>query len=183
MGLSAAFVFAAQMVNFPVAAAVSGHLLGGTLLAILHGPWMGALVMTAVLIIQALLFQDGGVTALGANIVNLAFLSTFAGYGIYRLLSAGCEKSQGSWSLRRGIAIFIGAWSSAVVAALAASLELAISGVASAGSLLPLMLGSHAIIGIGEGLVSVIVLRSLFTMGFGGDHHNSLQPLSSPRHG
>ncbi len=166
VGLCAAFVFAAQMVNFPVATAVSGHLLGGTLLAILLGPWMGVLVMTAVLVIQALLLQDGGITALGANVVNLAFIATLSGYGIYRLI-LGRPADESAWSTRRSIAIFVGAWSSAVLSALAAGAELALSGVAAASTLLSLMGGIHALIGLGEGLITVLVLRYLFALGYG----------------
>ncbi|NRB76584.1 MAG: energy-coupling factor ABC transporter permease [Verrucomicrobiales bacterium] len=179
VGLCAAFVFAAQMVNFPVATAVSGHLLGGTLLAILLGPWMGVLVMTAVLVIQALLFQDGGITALGANVVNLAFIATLSGYGLYRLI-LGSETSSG-WSARKGVAVFVGAWASAVLSALAAAAELAVSGVADIGTLLGLMGGVHAIIGLGEGLVTLLVLRYLTALGYGapGGLTKTLHPSQS----
>ena len=95
VGLAAAFVFAAQMVNFPVASAVSGHLLGATFLAILFGPWMTLLVMSAVLILQAFLFQDGGITALGANIFNLAIVANFSASFLYRLI-AGKGRGDGS---------------------------------------------------------------------------------------
>ena len=86
LGLSAAFLFAAQMVNFPVAGGTSGHLVGGALVAALLGPSAAVVVVTTVLIVQCFLFQDGGVTALGANIFNMAIINSVAGYVIYRAL-------------------------------------------------------------------------------------------------
>ena len=90
VGLAAAFVFAAQMLNFPVASGTSGHLLGGVLAAVLVGPWAGALAVTVVLVVQALLFADGGLSALGLNIVNMALVGAFVGYGVFPC-SAGCS--------------------------------------------------------------------------------------------
>ena len=86
LGLSAAFIFAVQMLNFPVAGGTSGHLLGGVLAAVLVGPWAGALCVTVVLFVQALLFADGGLSALGLNVVNMAFVGAFVGYGIFLAL-------------------------------------------------------------------------------------------------
>ena len=82
-GLAAAFVFAVQMLNFPVAAGTSGHLLGAVLAAVLVGPWAGALCVTVVLVVQALLFADGGLSALGLNVINMAMIGAFAGYGLF----------------------------------------------------------------------------------------------------
>ncbi|HRE01533.1 MAG TPA: energy-coupling factor ABC transporter permease, partial [Ilumatobacteraceae bacterium] len=84
-GVAAAFIFAAQMFNFPVAAGTTGHLLGGALAAILLGPWLGLLVVTVVVVIQALFFADGGLTALGYNVVNMAVVPAFAGWALFRL--------------------------------------------------------------------------------------------------
>ena len=84
MGIMAAFIFAAQMINFPVAGGTSGHLLGGALAAIILGPWAGMLVMTAVIAVQGLLFQDGGLLVMGANIFNMGLLTAAVGYGLYR---------------------------------------------------------------------------------------------------
>src|SRR5512139_1813425 len=89
MGIMAAFIFAAQMINFPVAGGTSGHLLGGALAAIMLGPWAGMLVMTAVIAVQALLFQDGGLLVMGANILNMGLVTAAIGYGLYRSISGG----------------------------------------------------------------------------------------------
>ena len=83
MGVTAAFIFAAQMVNFPVAGGTSGHMVGGVLAAILLGPWVGTLVMTSVVAVQALVFQDGGLVVMGANIFNMGIVGTLGGYAIY----------------------------------------------------------------------------------------------------
>ncbi|HHN93296.1 MAG TPA: cobalamin biosynthesis protein CbiM [Anaerolineae bacterium] len=159
MGVLAAFIFAAQMLNFTVAGGTSGHLIGGTLAAILLGPWAGILTMTTVVAIQALLFQDGGLLAMGANIVNMALIATLVGYGIYRgvmMLLKG---------RRRGLFVagFLAAWGSVVVAAAACALELAFSGTSPLVIALPAMAGVHALIGIGEGLITVGALAFVAT--------------------
>jgi len=149
MGVLAAFIFAAQMINFPVAGGTSGHLLGGTLAAIVLGPWAAVLVLTTVVSVQALLFQDGGLLALGFNIVNMAIIAVFVGYMIYE------------WFTKRGwqqIGIMVAAWVSVEAAAIATSLELAISGTSALDVALPAMVGVHALIGIGEALVTVAVI-------------------------
>jgi cobalt/nickel transport system permease protein len=172
VGLSAAFVFAAQMVNFPVASQVSGHFLGATFLAILFGPWMTLLVMSAVLILQALLFQDGGVTALGANLFNLAILANFGSHFLYRLIAGDWRTGPDqpfappAWGGRETIAAFTAAWVSTVLAAVAVAIELMPSGVASFPTLLFLLGGSHAIIGLAEALITVVVLKALYKAGF-----------------
>ncbi len=148
VGLAAAFVFVSQMVNFPVATAVSGHLIGAALLAVLLGPWMASLVMAAVLLVQALVLQDGGITALGANYFNLGILAVWVAYGCVRI--AGRHRLTGA---------FVGAWAGTMVAAGAAAVELGLSGVAGTGRLLLLMLGIHAVIGIGEAIITVMVLK------------------------
>ena len=154
MGVLAAFIFAAQMLNFPIAGGTSGHLIGAALAAILLGPWASVLIMSCVLIAQSLIFQDGGLLALGANIFNMGVVASFGGYYLYRLsvLFLGDE--------RRGKLIggFIGAWGSVFLASIVCAIELAASGASPAEVVLPAMAGFHAIIGIGEGLITAAVL-------------------------
>jgi cobalt/nickel transport system permease protein len=151
MGILAAFVFAAQMINFPVAGGTSGHLLGGTLVAILLGPWAAVLVMTSVVTLQALLFQDGGLLALGFNVFNMGILSAFVGYALYRWLGRAVR------IIPRGevIAAGVGAWAAVEAAAIATALQLAASGTSPLDIGLPAMVGVHALIGIGEALITV----------------------------
>jgi cobalt/nickel transport system permease protein len=150
MGILAAFVFAAQAVNFPVAAGTSGHLMGGALAAIILGPWAATLIMTAVISVQAFLFQDGGLLALGWNIINMGVLTAFAGYASYRLLL----RLTGAASAARITASFAAAWVSVEVGAVATAIELAISRTSPLNMGLPAMAGVHALIGIGEGLIT-----------------------------
>lgn len=147
--LTGAFIFAAQMINFPIAGATSGHFLGAALAAILFGPWAATLIMSTVLLIQAVLFHDGGITALGANILCTAVIGSFAGYGVYR---AGLRLLGGRL---RAVASFAASWASIVAAAGGVALLLALSGAAPLGAALPAMLGWHALIGIGEGLITM----------------------------
>ena len=118
MGVMAAFIFAAQMINFPTGVGVSGHLLGGALAAILLGPWSAMLVMTAVIAVQGLLFQDGGLTAMGANILNMGIITAAIGYGFHRTVLA---RGRGVKLAVAGVA----AWISVMAGALTTSLELA----------------------------------------------------------
>jgi cobalt/nickel transport system permease protein len=151
MGIMAAFVFAAQMLNFPVAGGTSGHFLGGALAAVMLGPWAGILVMTAVIAIQALLFQDGGLLALGANIFNMGILTAFIGYGLYRGFAG---KSRTARLAVAGVA----AWLSVMAAAFLTALQLWLSGTATLTVVMPAMLGVHAVIGIGEALITMAAL-------------------------
>lgn len=151
MGVMAAFIFAAQMINFPVFGGTSGHLLGGTLAAITLGPWAGIIVMTSVVALQALLFQDGGLLVMGANILNMGIVTVLIGFGLYRLVAGRGEK------IRLGVAGGA-AWLGVMAAALLTSLQLWLSGTAPAGVVFPAMLGVHALIGIGEGLITVAAL-------------------------
>jgi cobalt/nickel transport system permease protein len=151
MGVLAAFIFAAQMLNFTIAGGTSGHFLGAALAAILLGPWAAMLTMTTVVALQALLFQDGGLLALGGNILNMAVIGPVVAYGFYR----GVRTLLGS---RRGstlVAGFVAAWVSIVIAAVACAMELGFSGTSPIGIALPAMAGIHALIGIGEGLITV----------------------------
>lgn len=154
MGVMAAFIFAAQMLNFPIIGGTSGHLIGAALAAILLGPWAAILVMTCVLIVQCLIFQDGGLLALGANVLNMAIIASFTGYYIYRATTIIVGEDG------RGMAIgsFIGAWASVFVAASACAMELWISGTSPLSIAFPSMAGWHALIGIGEGLITTTVL-------------------------
>lgn len=154
IGVAAAFIFAAQMLNFTVAGGTSGHLLGGALAMLLLGPWAGSIVITAVLVVQALVFQDGGVLALGANILNMAVVGVWASYGVYRLL----ERLLGARAWGRTTATFVAAWCSVVLASLVAAGELALSGVSPWALLVPAMVSVHMLIGIGEGLITVAVV-------------------------
>jgi cobalt/nickel transport system permease protein len=154
LGVMAAFIFAAQMFNFPVIGGTSGHLLGGVLAAVLLGPWAATLVMTAVVAVQALLFQDGGLVIMGANIFNMGIVGTLGGYAVYR---AGCGLLGGEERGRLPAAA-VAAWLAVVVGAVAMSLQLAASGVIPLEITLPAMIGVHALIGIGEALITVAAL-------------------------
>ena len=151
MGVLAAFIFAAQMLNFTVAGGTSGHFLGGALAAILLGPWAATLTLTTVVAIQALLFQDGGLVVMGANITNMAVIAPLVAYGVYRgvRLLAGERR----WGLLVGG--FLAAWISVVLASTACAVELGFSGTSPIGIALPAMAGVHALIGIGEGLITL----------------------------
>lgn len=157
MGVLAAFIFAAQMLNFTVVGGTSGHFLGAALAAILLGPWAAMLTMTTVVAIQALLFQDGGVLALGGNILNMAVIGPIVAYGFYRGVRTLLGNRKGSTL----VAGFVAAWVSIVVAAVACAMELGFSGTSPIGIALPAMAGIHALIGIGEGLITVGALALL----------------------
>lgn len=157
MGITAAFIFAAQMLNFPVVGGTSGHFMGGVLAAILLGPLAGILIMTIVLIVQCLVFQDGGLTALGANIFNMGLIGTIIGYYLYMGITRIIGDNRG-----RFINIFIAGWLSIVLAASACAIELAVSGTVPLGVALPAMAGIHALIGIVEGIITAVVLGFVF---------------------
>ncbi len=154
MGVMGAFLFAAQMLNFPIAGGTSGHLIGAALAAILLGPWAATIVMACVLIIQCLIFQDGGLLSLGANIFNMGFLASFGSYYVYRLVVRALGKGRRP-SLTGG---FAAGWASVFLASVACALELAVSGISPIRVALPAMAGIHALIGIGEGLITLAVL-------------------------
>ena len=151
MGVMAAFIFAAQMLNFPVAGGTSGHFLGGALAAIVLGPWAGILVMTSVISVQGLLFQDGGLLVMGANIFNMGILTAVIGFGLYRLVLG---RSRGIRLAVAGVA----AWTATMSAALLTSLELWLSGTTRLEIVIPAMLGVHTLIGIGEALITVAAI-------------------------
>lgn len=150
-GIMAAFIFAAQMLNFPVAGGTSGHFIGAAMAFIVLGPWMGLLAMAAVIAVQALLFQDGGLLVMGANLLVMGVVPGFLSYAIYRV---GKGRGLGVQKAITGMA----AWASVMGAALVVSLLLAFSGTSSLRVVLPAMLGVHALIGIGEALITVAAL-------------------------
>lgn len=154
LGVMSAFIFAAQMLNFPVMGGTSGHLLGGVLAAVLLGPYAAAIVLACVLIVQCLIFQDGGLTALGANIFNMSFVGAIGGYIVYRIISGILGGG------RKGILIgsAVAAWFSVVVASSFCAMELAFSGTSPFRVAFPAMAGVHALIGIGEAMITVLVV-------------------------
>jgi cobalt/nickel transport system permease protein len=157
MGVLAAVIFAGQMLNFSVAGGTSGHLLGAALAVILLGPWPALLVMTCVVSVQALIFQDGGLLALGANIFNMGVVGVFVAWGVYRLIRRLTPDTR--WATL--LAGFLAAWSSIEIASLVAALQLALSGTSPANIAVPAMAGIHALIGLGEGLITLGALGFL----------------------
>jgi cobalt/nickel transport system permease protein len=159
MGVCAAFIFAAQMINFPIPGGTSGHLLGGTLAGALLGPWAGSLVMVAVFIVQSVVFQDGGLTALGANIFNMGLIGTFGGYYVYRTIRFAVGRDT-----LRGVVVgaAVAAWTSVVVASIICAIQLALSGIVSLTVALIAMASWHLLIGIGEALITVIALSFIW---------------------
>jgi cobalt/nickel transport system permease protein len=158
-GLVAAFVFAAQMLNFPVASGTSGHLLGGLLAAVLVGPWLGSLAVSVVLVVQCLLFADGGISALGLNIVNMAFVPTFVAYGLFLVARRLAP------STRTGVlaATAVAALASVVLASLAFVVEYAVGGTGAVpiGTLATAMVGVHVLIGIGEAVITTLTVGAV----------------------
>jgi cobalt/nickel transport system permease protein len=154
MGVCAAFIFATQMVNFPIIGGTSGHLMGGTLAGILLGPWAGSLVMSVVFIVQSVMFQDGGLTALGANITNMGLIGTFGGYYLYRLIRSLVGRN--TW-LGMSISTAIASWTSVVVAAVVCAVELALSDTVPLALGMTAMLSWHFMIGIGEAFITLAV--------------------------
>lgn len=148
MGVMAAFIFAAQMINFPVAGGTSGHLLGGALAAIVLGPWAGMLVLTSVVAVQALLFQDGGLVVMGANILNMGVITSAIGYGLYRSVA-------GQSRIVKLSVAGVAAWLSVMAGALFTAIQLWLSGTSQLTVVIPTMLGVHAFIGLGEAFITV----------------------------
>ena len=159
MGVSAAFIFAAQMINFPIIGGTSGHLMGGTLAAVLLGPWAGSLVMSVVFIVQTVIFQDGGLTALGANITIMGLVGTFGGYYLYRII----RNLVGSHTwLGMSVSTAIASWLSVVAAAAICALLLALSDTVPLALAMPAMLAWHLMIGIGEAMITLAVISFLW---------------------
>jgi cobalt/nickel transport system permease protein len=162
VGLAAAFVFAAQMLNFPVANGTSGHFFGGVLAAVLVGPWAGGLAVTVVLGVQALLFADGGLSALGLNVVNMALVGAFCGYGIFLALRKALRATASTVTLAAGVAAF----AAPVLAAAVFTVEYAAggNGVVSVRAVAMSMIGVHTLIGIGEGIITAIAVGAVMSM-------------------
>lgn len=154
LGVTAAFIFAAQMVNFPVMAGTSGHFLGAVLAAVLLGPLNACLILALVLVIQCLLFSDGGITALGSNIFNMGIAGGIGGYAIFYAARMMLPKSRAAFFAAAGLA----AWASIVLAASCCAVELALSGTAPLWATLPAMAGVHAVIGVGEAVITCATL-------------------------
>jgi cobalt/nickel transport system permease protein len=173
MGLASAFVFAAQMLNFPVLGGTSGHLIGAVLVSVLLGPNAAVVVMSSVLILQCLLFADGGVTALGANIFNMAIVAPFVGYAVYKLLRQILGTSERS----RFTAIAFASWLSTVAASIACAGQLAASGTAKWSVVFPAMAGIHMLIGIGEAIITTFVVAAI--MRFSPDMISDLDSAQS----
>ncbi len=157
LGVTAAFIFAVQMLNFPVAGGTSGHLLGAALAAILLGPWLACLTMAVVITVQAFVFADGGITALGANILNM---------GIIGALCVGFAMIWARNILPKSRPMFlgivgVGAWVAVMLGATATAIELGISGTVPFGTVLPAMLGVHGLIGIGEAVITMAALGAV----------------------
>jgi cobalt/nickel transport system permease protein len=158
MGVLAAAIFAGQMLNFTVAGGTSGHLMGAAIATILLGPWAAILVMTTVVGVQALIFQDGGLLVLGANIFNMGIVGVAVSYFVYRTIQRLANGK--SWGVFVGG--FTAAWASIFIAALAVALQLAFSGTSPANLAIPAMGGIHTLIGLGEGLITVGALAFLY---------------------
>lgn len=158
-GITAAFVFAAQMFDFPVAAGTTGHLMGGALAAILLGPSVGVVVVTVVVVIQALAFADGGLTALGYNILNMAIVPAYGGYAVFRLVRKIMPKTSGGVIGAGALA----AWASVVMSAMAFSIQwlFGASAPISFDVVFSAMVGVHAVIGIGEAVITALILGTV----------------------
>jgi cobalt/nickel transport system permease protein len=157
LGVTSAFIFAAQMLNFPVAGGTSGHFVGAALAAILLGPLNAVLVMSVVLIIQALVFLDGGITALGANVFNMGITGAFLGWCTYALLLRVLPRGRAGLLAASGVA----AWLAVVVSAAIAAFELGLSRTVPLAVALPAMTGVHCLIGIGEALITMAVVTTV----------------------
>jgi cobalt/nickel transport system permease protein len=155
VGVTAAFVFAVQMINFPIGLGTSGHLLGGALAAILLGPWVSCLVLAVVLLVQGLAFADGGITALGANVLLMGVVAGTGGHHLFRSLAR---------VLPFQVAAGLTAWLSVVVASTVCTLLITVGGVFGAGELGPIlvsMVGLHALIGIGEAVITAAAVSAV----------------------
>jgi cobalt/nickel transport system permease protein len=161
-GLVAAFIFAAQMLNFPVASGTSGHLIGGLLAAVLVGPWLGSLAVTVVLTVQCLLFADGGISALGLNIINMALIPAIGGYALFWLARRVLPRSKAGVVAATGLAAFV----SVVLASLAFTLEYALGGDSAVpvATVAVAMVGVHVLIGVGEAVISGLTVAAVLSV-------------------
>ncbi len=150
MGMVASLVFSLQMFNFPVVSGTSGHFMGGVFAAVLLGPWGGTLCLTAVLLVQAVLYADGGILVLGANIINMAVIGSVLGHYLYRGLV--------QLTVPRYAAAAVTAWASVVLASIACSVELGLSGTYALGPTVQAMVPVHMLIGVGEAIATIVFL-------------------------
>ena len=168
-GLVATFVFAGQMVNFPVAAGTSGHRLGGALAAVLVGPWTATLCLTVVLLVQALLFADGGLTALGTNVTLMGVIGVWVGYAVFRVTARALTAAATRHRRPRPfipVAAGVGAFASVPAAAAGFALLFAVGGTApiALSTLLSAMVGVHLAIGVGEAVITALVVGSVLAV-------------------
>lgn len=160
VGVTAAFVFATQMINFPVLPGISGHLVGGALAAILLGPWMACLVLAVVLVVQAIGFADGGITALGANIALMGLIAGAGGHWVFRALASALPRTRAGFLAATAVT----AWLTVVVASIVCSAFITFGGpfgAAEFGPVLATMTGIHALIGIGEAVITVAAVSAV----------------------
>jgi cobalt/nickel transport system permease protein len=155
MGMAASLVFAAQMFNFPVSQGTSGHLIGGVFASVILGPFAGAIVIAVVLAVQSLFFADGGLLALGANIINMALVAALGCYFIYFWL----KKIVPEW-----LAVLTAAWISVLLASFLCALELGFSGTIPFAAVIPAMVKVHSVIGIAEGLITLALIQLFYVM-------------------
>ncbi|KAF0110023.1 MAG: cobalt/nickel transport system permease protein [Chloroflexi bacterium] len=158
MGVLAAAIFAGQMLNFSVTGGTSGHLLGAALATILMGPWAAVLIMTSVVSVQAILFQDGGIIALGSNLFNMAVVGVFVSSAVFSLVKKLFKNERTGLFIGGGLA----AWTSIFIASLSCALQLALSGTSPANLAVPAMGAIHALIGIGEAVITVGALSFIY---------------------
>ena len=158
-GLTAVFIFAVQMLNFPVAAGTSGHLLGGALAAVLVGPYAATLALTVVLVMQGFLFADGGLSAIGLNVFNMAVLGVWGGYAVFLLVRKILPKNKSSISIAAGIAGLI----SVPIAAVGFVIQYSLGATAtfSVSTVLGAMVGTHILIGIGEAIITALTVSAV----------------------
>jgi len=161
MGAIGSLIFAAQMFNFPVNSGTSGHLLGGVITAIALGPFSGSIVIAAVLAVQSIFFADGGIAALGANILNMAIIGTLFSYYIYYFINRIFRNDVGFY-----FGVMLAGFSSVLLASTACAVEIALSGSMPIDRILPAMASVHSVIGLAEALLTVIVLEFLSSMKF-----------------
>jgi len=158
LGLAAAFVFAAQMLNFPVAGGTSGHLVGGVLTAVLLGPSAAVVVISCVLIVQCLMFSDGGLLALGANVFNMGIVSVCGGYFVFRLVKKLIRMEEVRATV---FAAAFAAWCGTVLASISCAGQIALSGTVPWGLVFPAMANVHMLIGVGEGLATGLIVLAV----------------------
>ncbi len=158
-GLTATFIFAVQMLNFPVAAGTSGHLFGSVLAAVLVGPYVATLALSVVLLLQALLFADGGLTAAGLNVFNLALVGVWVGYGAFLLVKKVLPKSKPSITSAASIAAFISV--PAAVVAFVLQYAVGANSTFSVTAVFTGMMGTHLLIGIGEAIITAFAVTAV----------------------